>query len=325
MMDLRGQGIHGRNVGNTMIEIFYNTLPFFALIGLGYGAARIGLFSKEATTHLTGFVFYFALSAMLFRFSATLSLEALIDWTTMAAYLAGSLLVYLIVAGMARWRGVAFESALIEAQSAVIGNMGWMALAMLPILLGVEAIAPVMLVLIVDLMVFGPLVVILIVGSRDGRFGWPLLITIGRGLLKNPMIMSISSGLAWASLGWPVPQLADRFLEILAGASTPGALFAIGASMAYVSATSATIPAWLSLSKLVLHPLAVAVMAFGIFSLDPFVGAVLVASAAMPVAGNVYMIAAHYGIATDRVSMAILISTSVSVLTIPLWIQWALP
>jgi hypothetical protein len=57
-----------------MIEIFLKTLPFFALIALGFQACRTGFFTAEAAAYLTKFVFYFALSAMLFRFSANLSL-----------------------------------------------------------------------------------------------------------------------------------------------------------------------------------------------------------------------------------------------------------
>ncbi|CAN0605712.1 unnamed protein product, partial [Ectocarpus sp. 12 AP-2014] len=53
-----------------MWAIFLETLPFFAVIGLGYGAGRSGFFNEDATAYLTKFVFYFALSAMLFRFSA---------------------------------------------------------------------------------------------------------------------------------------------------------------------------------------------------------------------------------------------------------------
>ena len=44
-----------------MVAIFLKTLPFFALIGLGYWAGRTRLFSAEATAYLTKFVFFFAL------------------------------------------------------------------------------------------------------------------------------------------------------------------------------------------------------------------------------------------------------------------------
>lgn len=312
-----------QNQGDPMLSIFLNTLPFFALIGLGYFSGRIRFFSREATAHLTQFVFYFALSAMLFRFASNLSLGELLDWNYMGAYLLATLTLYVSAALFARFRGEPFETSVIEAQSSVIGNMGWMGLAMLPILLGPEAVGPVMLVLIVDLVFFGPLVVMLIVGHREGRVSLNLFRTLGLGLLKNPMVMSIVLGLAWAAMGWPVPLLLNRFMEILAGASTPGALFAIGASMAYVTAKTVKIPSVLSLNKLILHPLLVAIVSIGVFTLDPFASAVMIACAAMPVAGNVYMIANHYGIDTDRVSVAILISTAASVLTIPLIIQWS--
>ena len=70
-----------------MWDIFLQTLPFFMLIGLGYGSGRTGFFSPEATAYLTKFVFYFALSAMLFRFAANLSLGEIFDWQFVLAYL----------------------------------------------------------------------------------------------------------------------------------------------------------------------------------------------------------------------------------------------
>ena len=63
-----------------MLAIFLKTLPFFAVIGVGYWAGRTRFFSEEATGYLTKFVFYFALSAMLFRFAANLSLAEVLDW-----------------------------------------------------------------------------------------------------------------------------------------------------------------------------------------------------------------------------------------------------
>ena len=49
-----------------------------------------------------------------------------------------------------------------------------------------------------------------------------------------------------------------------------------------------------------------------IAGLDPFSRAMMLIYAAMPVAGNVFILAQHYGIAPQRVSASILISTAVS-------------
>ena len=68
-----------------MLAIFLQTLPFFALIGLGWLAGKMRFFPAEATRWLTHFVFWFALSAMLFRFAATLPIEQLFDPAFVAA------------------------------------------------------------------------------------------------------------------------------------------------------------------------------------------------------------------------------------------------
>jgi predicted permease len=299
-----------------MLDIFLQTLPFFALIGLGYGAGRSGFFTPEATAYLTKFVFYFALSAMLFRFSANLSLGEIFDWPFVLAYLWGTMFVYLIATGVALLRKRGVEEAAIEAQCAVIGNVGFLGIPMLVLLLGEQAIGPVMLVLAVDLIVFGSLIVILITGSRDGRMSPGVLRTVGIGLLKNPMIVSISLGLIVSSIGLPIPKPANEFLSLLGAAATPGALFAIGASLATKSAERVVVAGWLSFAKLVLHPAAVAFAALVMFPVDAYAAGVMIACAALPVAGNVYILAQHYGVAPSRVSASILISTALSVITI---------
>lgn len=299
-----------------MWDIFHQTLPFFALIGLGFGAGRTGFFTAEATAYLTKFVFYFALSAMLFRFSANLSIGGILDWPFVFAYLWGTLFVYLIATGVALLRKRGIEEAAVEAQCAVIGNVGFLGIPMLVLLLGEQAIGPVMLVLAVDLIVFGSLIVILITGSRDGRMSLGVLRTVGLGLLKNPMIVSISLGLIVSGLGLPIPKPANEFLSILGAAATPGALFAIGASLASKSAEKVAVAGWLSFSKLILHPAAVAFAALFMFPVAPYAAGVMIAAAALPVAGNVYILAQHYGVAPARVSASILISTALSVFTV---------
>ncbi len=299
-----------------MLDIFLQTLPFFALIGLGYGAGRTGFFTPEATAYLTKFVFYFALSAMLFRFSANLSLAEIIDWPFVFAYLWGTLFVYLLATGVALLRRKGAEEAAVEAQCAVIGNVGFLGIPMLVMLLGEAAIGPVMLVLAVDLIVFGSLIVILITGARDGRMSLGILRTVGLGLLRNPMIVSITLGLLVSSLALPIPAPANEFLALLGAAATPGALFAIGASLATKSAERIVVAGWLSFAKLILHPAAVAFAALVMLPVDPYAAGVMIAAAALPVAGNVYILAQHYGVAPARVSASILISTALSVVTV---------
>ncbi|MEO5614751.1 MAG: AEC family transporter, partial [Cypionkella sp.] len=139
---------------------------------------------------------------------------------------------------------------------------------------------------------------------------------LGVGLLKNPMIVSVILGMAWGATGWALPVPVNEFMTMLGAAATPCALFAIGASLAGRSAERLEVAAWLSFAKLVLHPAAVALAALVIFPVERYAAGVMVAAASLPVAGNVFILAQHYGVAPQRVSTAILISTAASVLTV---------
>ncbi|MEJ6393163.1 AEC family transporter [Gymnodinialimonas sp. 2305UL16-5] len=308
-----------------MVEIFLKTLPFFALIGLGFQACRTGFFTSEAAAYLTKFVFYFALSAMLFRFAANLSLAEIFDWQFVGAYLTGCFAVYILATIVAMIRRRLIAEAAFEAQCAIIGNVGFLGVPMLVVLLGEAAAGPILLVLSLDLIVFSSLIVIIVTGSRDGRMSLGVIRTVAIGLVKNPMIVSISLGLAWSTTGWTVPGPVNEFLAILGAAATPGALFAIGASLAGKSAERLTVAGWLTFCKLALHPAAVAVGALVLFDVPDYEAAVMIAAASLPVAGNVYILAQHYGVAPQRVSATILVSTALSILTVSAIIAWLAP
>ena len=305
-----------------MIAIFLKTLPFFAIIALGYTAGQTRFFNEEATAYLTKFVFFFALSAMIFRFAANLELAEVWDIRLIAAYLWGTAFVYGIATLVGFVRCLDVATTAIEAQCAVIGNIGFLGLPMLTLLFGEAAIGPIMMMLAVDLIIFSSLIVILVTGSQDGQMSARIFKTVGMGLIKNPMIVAMSLGLFWAAFNLPIPVPVNEFLTILGGAATPGALFAIGASLASKSAERIEVAGWLTFCKLVLHPAFVAFGAIYLFSVEPFSAMVLIAAASLPVAGNVYMLAQHYGVAPQRVSAAILVSTIISILTVSLVIAW---
>ena len=299
-----------------MLAIFLETLPFFMLIGLGYGSGRTGFFTPEATAYLSRFVFYFALSAMLIRFSANLSIDELINWPFMGAYLFGSMVVWGLVMVVALIRKASIAEAATESHVSITGNTGFLGIPMLSMLLGAAAIGPIMMILVVDLIFFMTLFVVLVLASRDGRLRLSAFKIVARGLVTNPMILSIITGVLISASGMHIPDPINDFLEILGSAATPGALFAIGASLAVKSAERVYVAGWLTFAKLVLHPAAVAVTAYVVFRIDPYAAMVMVASAALPVAGNVYIIAQHYGAAPARVSASILISTVLSIFTL---------
>jgi len=305
-----------------MLTIFLETLPFFALIGLGLGAARLGVFPPEATGYLTKFVFYFALTAMLFNFSANLGLEEIWQPRVIAAYLLACLTVYLTVMIIAFLRHATLAEATIEAQCGIIGNTGFMGLPMLALLLGPASVPYMLLVLSVDLIVFSSLFTMMITLARQGQIDRGLPVKLAGAVARNPMVAAMVLGLAWASTGLGLPAPVNDTLTLLGAAATPGAVFALGASLADKRVERLGIVSWLTIVKLGLHPAVVALFALVVFQLDPVASAVLIAAAGLPVAGNVFILAQHYNAGPARVSATILVSTLVSMATIPVIVAW---
>jgi len=62
-----------------MREILGVLVPFFAIVGLGYGAARFRLIWQSGLNGLNAYLFNFALPVMLFRGVATRDLGELAD------------------------------------------------------------------------------------------------------------------------------------------------------------------------------------------------------------------------------------------------------
>ena len=302
-----------------MLPIFLKTLPFFAIIGLGYLSARSRFFPPEASALITKFVFYFALSAMLFKLAATLPIEDLWQPQFLMAYGIASAILYTAMILIAKARGMDLPMAGFEAHSGVIGNVGFIGIPMFVSMFGTAAAAPIMMGLSVDLIVFGALIVVLVEIGRGTATGLAALRTVLKGLITNPMLISLAAGLTVSITGIGLAEPVDELATILGGAATPGALFAIGCSLASKSADERLgVAIWLSSAKLVLHPAIVAVFVLLVFDVDPFAAAIIIAASALPTAGNVYILAQHYGIGVHRVSATILCSTVVSVLTVTL-------
>ena len=194
-------------IGPKMLAIFLKTFPFFAVIGLGYFALRLRLLNESATAALTKFVFYFALTAMLFQLSISLPLAELWNPALISAYLLATGGLYALQFTLSRLRGTPLAEAAIEAQCATIGNTGFLGVPMLAVLFGPASAAPILTVLVIDMIVFSTLVTLLITAAKgQSRSLTPLLI----GIAKNPMIMAMLAGFLWAALQIPLPMPIDE-------------------------------------------------------------------------------------------------------------------
>jgi malonate transporter len=138
-----------------MQAILTVTLPFFALVLLGYLAAQRQVLPEEAIPGLNVYVLFFALPCMLFRFGSSLPFSRLIDPQLLALYTVCALLMIAVTIAMtlrgARRPGVDLKDAAFGALVAAFPNAGFMGVPLLVALLGDNAAGPVIGAILIDL------------------------------------------------------------------------------------------------------------------------------------------------------------------------------
>lgn len=304
------------------------TLPFFAVVGCGYLAGRLGMFGPAAVRSLNGFVFYFALPALLIRALANRPLAEIADLSFMAVYAAGGLLLFAASALLGR---LIFDEGLsaagIRGQAASVGNIGFLGLPMMIALFGAAGAVPIVLALIVDLLLILPLAILFLEAGR-GEGGWLQRIVLAfKGVAVNPIFLSILVGVVLSASGvGMIVAPVDSFAEFIGAAAGPCALFALGASLVGSRIASGYGEvAFLTMAKLVAHPLLIWFLMGPIFNLDPAMVVAGTLIAALPIAGNVFIFAERYQVNVARASTAILISTLFAVASFSLAVAFLGP
>lgn len=305
-----------------MLQILPVTFPFFALVLLGYVAARRRMLPLEAVAGLNTFVLYFALPCMLYRFTATTPLVRLLDAGVSLVWLlcALAMVALAVAATRASWAG--WNEAAFGALVAAFPNSGFMGVPLLVGLFGPPAAAPVIVVLTIDLVVTSSLCVALSRLDAAGEHGARrALLQALRGIVVNPLPWAILVGGTVGASGLQLPGPVLQTIEMLATAASPVALFTIGAVLARSQSLAAAKPAGrntdvplIAFGKLIVHPLLIfgvgkAAIAAGL-ALDSFTLTVLVLTAALPSASNVPMLAERYGADAGRIARIVLLSTA---------------
>jgi predicted permease len=290
------------------------TLPFFALIFLGYLAAWRRWVPPEAVPAFNGFLLFFAVPAMLFRFAANTPFEEMLKGRFILAWSVAGVGVVVLVTYIAhRLMGVRLRDAAFFGMTGGIGNLGFMGVPMLVALLGEGAAAAPILGILLDNIVVGSVGLALAGHSREGGNRAAI-----RGMARvflNPFIIAMVLGGMFSAFAWSLPTPAASIVKLLADAAGPCALFAIGVSLVRPDAPLKSPMLALPIAaKLLLHPLVVwvAMWAFGV---DPFTSLVAVLAAALPSAGWVFIFATRYEADAGRVSATILLTTALAFVT----------
>lgn len=136
-------------------------------------------------------------------------------------------------------------------------------------------------------------------------------------VLKEPIVAATMLGALFLWQGWQTPQWLTNALELIGQMAIPLMLITLGVAVARLSPGRLGRAVWLSGLRVAVC-VAVGVMAARLTGLEPMAAAVLILQVSTPVAVTSYMLAAKYGADADAVAGLVIVSTLLSVATLPL-------
>jgi predicted permease len=284
-----------------MADILNLALPYFGLIFIGFACGKARGLPEQGLAWMNFFLLYVSLPALLFGITAKTPFTELnnppfLIATTLGA---GSAFFLALFAGRSVGR-LSLREATLAGLSGSYGNIGYMGPGLALAVLGAKASAPTALIFCCDSI------------SLSDTVG-----VVVRQIVFNPLIMSACAGALAAALHIHPPVAIDNTLLFLENAAAPTALFVLGVTVALrpFARVPWEVPAVIAV-KLLIHPLAVfgLMLLFGPFAQPWAATAVLMAS--LPPALNVFVIARQNETWIEPASVAVLIGTFASVVTL---------
>ncbi|NYE59459.1 hypothetical protein FHW58_000611 [Duganella sp. 1224] len=310
-----------------MLEILAITCPIYLIVLAGYLATRGGLFARADMQVFGKFVFNLALPALIFNALAQRHIRDILHPGYLLSYLFGSLLM-LALAFLAGRRlfGLSLVRSTFVAMGVSCSNSSFIGFPILMLMVAPVAGVALGLNVIVENLVMLPLLLAMAEHGKHGSAGaWhQVLRQAARRLLRNPLVLAVSAGLAVSLTQIALPQPVVRTVTLFAQASGGLSLFAIGGMLVGLSLSAGwqrVVP--LVACKLIGHPLAVLLVSsllplLGVTAMGTELRAAALLMAAMPMLSIYPILAQAYGEA-DRSATALLICMVSSFFTLSMW------
>ena len=302
-----------------MYEVLSITLPFFAIIFLGTFFHYRKVFDNNSSKILTKYALYITLPPFMFTNIIKSADHVVFNYDFIIRFEAITifLLIITFIISIFIIKNNKSNSSLF-ALNCSYPNYGYMGIPLCILAFGEIAAVPISLILIIDSIILLSFTGFFVNYDTDKsiilKFYQILL-----NLFKNPILLSVLIGFIFIIFKINIPFIFFSFLEILAYAATPTALFAIGINLYNkIDKNTFNNVFIISFFKLIIHPILIFLI-FKIYphNVDPIWINVAILSTCLPVAGNVFAMSIFYKSFINQTSGSIFISTILSTITVP--------
>lgn len=302
-----------------MESILNTVLPVFGMIMLGFGFTRAGVFTAAAGKGITLFVFNVAIPALLFKTVAAMGPQSGSPWGLWIAFFGGLSVTWLATAYLSRFfDGLAPSGGASASMAAGFGNLALLGTPLALAHFGQNAVIPLGMILSIHAPVLWFAAMLhREIARHSGTFSMRRTAReLAVNLATNAIVLALIAGSLWRSTGFALHPIAVTMLEMLADASVPTALFALGVSLAGYSLKGAWSGMFAIIGlKMVLMPILVFLACRHAVDLPPFWVKIAVLFAAMPTGANAFLFSQRNEEAVAEVSGAIALGTGLAALS----------
>ena len=303
-------------------EILNIVAPVFIVVGAGYLAVRIDLISAEPIDQLMKFAITFAIPCLLFRATSSIDLSAAFDWRMLLAYYAAAtgcfVAAFFIVKNFfARRPGEAVGIAF----AALFSNLVFLGLPISERAWGADSMAPNFALVSVN----APICYLIGITAMellraDGRSAVDTARIVINAIFRNSLMIGIGLGFIVNLSGLDLPEALIGAVDLLARASLPVGLFALGGVLTRYSLSKSLGEASLiSVLSLVVQP-AITLLLCQLLELPDSIVKSVVLMAAVAPGLNAYLFASMYNRGLDVAASTVLLSTLLSVFSVSAWL-----
>lgn len=273
-------------------------LPIFAIMAFGFVLGRVRWISVAEARVINRFTLTVLLPVFLFDVSARTDV-ARFNLLPIATYLAAEFAVFALGFALAFYalrRGAA--EAILLGMTGVVANNAFYVLPIALQLYGPEGAQPFVAITAVDGLVGFSAVILALGVLRDGSLSFA---SLGRAIIRSPIILALMAGLGFAASGLVLPAPLVTFVKFNGAAAAPVALFALGVVLSQTVFRAEPAVALFVGIKILLFPVCVwaALRAVSYTAPD---APIYVLSAAGPSVAMSFSLALLYNVKTDTIA-----------------------
>ena len=308
--------------GQNKVHIFSIIFPLVFIVLCGYLSSRSAFLSQLHVAGLSKFTFYISVPAFLFLNMSNANLQGSVSLDGFLSFYLPVLFTFSLALAIDRFylsKNKSYERHSVFALGSSYSNTVLVGLPIIIAALGEQMMGIVFMIITFHSALLFTLTFLISAKDNNTAFSWP---QFSKNMLLNPVVLSISCGIAVNLSGLPLFADLKSGLLLLGQPALPCALFVLGANLAFYKVSDNWQAALVAtLVKLFLLPCLVLLMGYYVFELDTQLLNVLVLLSASPLGVNAYLIACQIKQHQATLASTVVLSTVLSVISFTFWLS----